>query len=98
MSDDRGNNLGWFLAGMGIGAVLGILYAPKSGRETREALMNSAEEGREYLVTRGREAREQITTLVDRGKDTIGRQKEQINSAIEAGRQAYREATTEKKS
>ena len=98
MSDDRGNNLGWFLAGMGIGAVLGILYAPKSGRETREALMNSAEEGREYLVTRGREAREQITSLVDRGKDTIGRQKEQINSAIEAGRQAYREATAEKKS
>lgn len=98
MSDDRGNNLGWFLAGMGIGAVLGILYAPKSGRETREALMNSAEEGREYLSTRGREAREQISSFVDRGKDTISRQKDQINSAIEAGRQAYREATTEKKS
>jgi gas vesicle protein len=99
MSDDRSsNNLGWLLAGMGIGAVIGILYAPKSGRETREALMNSAEEGREFLVTRGRDAREQISTMVDRGKDQISRQKEQINSAIEAGRQAYREATTEKKS
>ena len=98
MSEDRGNNLGWFLAGMGIGAVLGILYAPKSGRETRQALMDSADEGREYLMTRGREAREQISTIVDRGKDTISRQREQINSAIEAGRQAYREATTEKKS
>lgn len=98
MSEDRGNNLGWFLAGMGIGAVLGILYAPKSGRETRQALMDSAEEGREYLMTRGREAREQISSIVDRGKDTISRQREQINSAIEAGRQAYREATTEKKS
>ncbi len=98
MSEDRGNNLGWFLAGMGIGAVLGILYAPKSGRETRQALMDSAEEGRDYLMTRGREAREQISTIVDRGKDTISRQREQINSAIEAGRQAYREATTEKKS
>ena len=97
MSEDRGNNLGWFLAGMGIGAVLGILYAPKSGRETREALMNSAEEGRDYLVTRGREARDQVSTFVDRGKEQISRQKEQINSAIEAGRQAYREATTEKK-
>ena len=48
MSDDRGNSLGWLLAGMGIGAVLGILYAPKSGRETREALMSGAEEGREF--------------------------------------------------
>jgi gas vesicle protein len=83
---------------LGLGAVVGILYAPKSGRETRQALLDSAEEGREYLVTRGREAREQINTYVDRGKDTISRQREQINSAIEAGRQAYREATTEKKS
>jgi gas vesicle protein len=98
MAEDRGNNLGWFLAGMGIGAIVGILYAPKSGRETRQALMDGAEDGRDYLMTRGREARDQVSSLVDRGKDTIGRQREQINSAIEAGRQAYREATTEKKS
>ena len=98
MAEDRGNSLGWFLAGMGIGAVLGILYAPKSGRETRQALMDGAEEGREYLMTRGREAREQLSGIVDRGKETVNRQRDQINSAIEAGRQAYREATTEKKS
>lgn len=98
MADDRSNNLGWFLAGLGLGAVVGILYAPKSGRETRQALLDSAQEGREYLTTRGREAREQISTYVDRGKEQINRQRDQINSAIEAGRQAYREATTEKKS
>lgn len=98
MADERSNNLGWFLAGLGLGAVVGILYAPKSGRETRQALLDSAQEGREYLTTRGREAREQISTYVDRGKEQINRQREQISSAIEAGRQAYREATTEKKS
>lgn len=98
MADDRSNNLGWFLAGLGLGAVVGILYAPKSGRETRQALLDSAQEGREYIATRGREAREQISTYVDRGKEQINRQRDQINSAIEAGRQAYREATTEKKS
>jgi gas vesicle protein len=98
MSDDRNNNIGWFLAGLGLGAVVGILYAPKSGRETRESLLQSAEEGREYVVTRGREAREQVREIVDRGKETVGKQRENINSAIEAGRQAYREATTEKKS
>lgn len=98
MADESSNNLGWLLAGIGIGAVIGILYAPKSGRETRESLMAGAGEGREYLTTRGREAREQVATFVDRGKETLGRQKEQINSAIEAGRQAYREAVTDKKS
>jgi gas vesicle protein len=98
MSDDRNNNIGWFLAGLGLGAVVGILYAPKSGRETREALLQQAEDGREYVITRGREAREQVREMVDRGKETVSKQREQINSAIEAGRQAYREATSEKKS
>lgn len=98
MSEERNSNLGWFLAGLGLGAVVGILYAPKSGRETREAILNSAQEGKEYLVSRGREAREQVNTWVDRSKENIGRQKESITSAIEAGRQAYREATVEKKS
>jgi gas vesicle protein len=99
MSDDRNSNIGWFLAGLGLGAVVGILYAPKSGRETRESLLQSADEGREYVVSRGREARERVNEFVDRGKDVVGKQREQINSAIEAGRQAYREATAaEKKS
>jgi gas vesicle protein len=98
MSDDRNSNIGWFLAGLGLGAVVGILYAPKSGRETRESLLQSADEGREYVVSRGREARERVSEFVDRGKDVVGKQREQINSAIEAGRQAYREATAEKKS
>jgi|SRR5579864_194395 len=95
MSDrDSGNNFMWFLAGLGFGALLGVLYAPRSGRETREAIMNSAQEGAEYLKTRGREARETVSEWVDRGKDVVTRQKDQFTSAIEAGRQAYREASS----
>jgi len=93
MSNENGNSIGWFLAGLGLGALVGILYAPKSGRETREALRASAEEGRDFVVSRGREAKEQVNQWVGRGKEAVSRQKEQINSAIEAGRQAYREAT-----
>ena len=45
MSDDNGNNsILWFLAGLGLGAVAGVLYAPRSGDETREALRSKAEE------------------------------------------------------
>jgi gas vesicle protein len=98
MSDrDSGNNFMWFLAGLGFGALLGVLYAPRSGRETREAIMNSAQEGKEYLRTRGREARESVSEWVDRGKDVVNRQKDQFSQAIEAGRQAYREASSEGK-
>ena len=33
MSDRDGNTLVWFLAGLGLGALAGVLYAPRSGSE-----------------------------------------------------------------
>jgi gas vesicle protein len=94
MHDREGHGFMWFLAGLGIGALVGVLYAPKSGRETREELMRRADEGRDYMNTRGRQAREQVTQLTDRGREVLSRQREQFTAAVEAGKQAYREATT----
>jgi gas vesicle protein len=88
----------WFLAGLGIGAVVGILYAPQSGNETREILMSKAEEGREFMRKRAKEARDQAEQWAERGKEVYATQKEQIRSAVEAGRQAYREKTAAAKS
>jgi gas vesicle protein len=97
MSDrDNGNNFMWFLAGLGFGALVGVLYAPRAGKETREAILNSAQEGRDYIKHRGREARETVSQWVDRGKEVVGREKEQIGRAIDAGRQAYRESESKK--
>ena len=98
MSDrDSGSNFMWFLAGLGFGALMGVLYAPRSGRETREAIMSSAQEGRDYIKDRGREARDTMNEWVERSKDVVGRQKESISNAIDAGRQAFREASEGKK-
>lgn len=93
MSDRDSNGLVWFLAGLGIGALAGILYAPRSGDETREAIRSKAEEGREYMRQRARQAREQAGAWADKGRSAINQQKEQFRSAYEAGRQAYQEAT-----
>ena len=93
MSDDGGGGFGWFLAGLGLGALIGVLYAPKSGRETREDILRGAEEGREYVANRARQARVQADQWVDRGRDVIQKQKDQFSAAVEAGRQAYHEAT-----
>jgi gas vesicle protein len=98
MSDrDNSNSFLWFLAGLGFGALMGVLYAPRSGRETREAIKNSAQEGSDYLKNRGRDARETVSQWVDRGKEAVSQKKEQISSAIDATRQAYREAAGEGK-
>ncbi len=93
MADDSSNGILWFLAGLGVGAALGVLYAPKSGRETREALINAADEGKEVVRERARQYREQAQNLYEKGRETVAQQKDQFRSAFEAGRQAYREAT-----
>jgi len=93
MSDREGNGFMWFLAGLGLGALVGVLYAPRSGRETRDQLMRSAEEGRDWARERARDARDQANQWVERGKDVVRAQKDQIGSAIDAGRQAYRSAS-----
>jgi len=95
MSDRDGNSLVWFLAGLGLGAVVGVLYAPRSGSETREVLRARAEEGREYVRGRAREARDHASEWADRGRDALNQQKEQFKAAYEAGRQAYQERTSE---
>ena len=92
-SDGKGGLL-WFLTGLGIGAVVGILYAPHSGSETREILMSKAEESGEYVRKRAREARDQAEQWAQKGKEVYNSQKDQIRSAVEAGRQAYREKTS----
>src|SRR5579884_2215304 len=94
MSERNGHGFMWFLMGIGIGAVVGLLYAPQSGNETREILMAKAEEGSEYLKKRARDARAQAETLAARGREMYNAQKEQFRSAVDAGRQAYREKTT----
>ena len=94
MSDRDGSSIVWFIAGLGLGAVAGILYAPRSGNETRDAIRSKAEEGRQYMRDRAREAREQANQWVDKSKDALNQQKEQFRSAYEAGQQAYQETTT----
>jgi gas vesicle protein len=92
----------FFLAGAGIGAVLALLYAPKSGKETREMLARTATEGRDFLSTKagesrqffeekGRKVSDDFTTFIDRSKEAVQRQKEQLTAAFEAGKAAYRE-------
>jgi gas vesicle protein len=84
-------NLGFFLAGLGMGAILALLFAPRSGKETREYIAGKAEEGREYVKTKTEELRRQAEGAVEKGKDLVTKQKELLSAALEAGKQAYQE-------
>lgn len=83
---DSGLSAGWFLAGLGLGALLGVLYAPKSGRETRDDIARSARDAKERaseLVERGRE---HLDEYVDRGKEYIDRGKTQWSQYVDKSR------------
>src|ERR1700737_1092468 len=89
MADHVGSKVTYFLVGMGIGALVGILFAPKSGEDTREYLLNKADEGREYAQKKAQELRERADDLLERGKEIAKGQKASISAAVEAGREAY---------
>jgi gas vesicle protein len=87
-----------FLLGALSGAALAILFAPRSGRETREILgeklRETAERGRqigERAVEKGKEVAEDASSLVDRGRDVLEKRRDRLAAAVEAGRQAFRD-------
>ena len=61
-SEDNGSRVVWFLAGAAIGAAIALLFAPASGKETREFLSRKTGEGREALADAGRE-------ILDKGRE-----------------------------
>jgi|SRR6516225_9134460 gas vesicle protein len=87
-----------FMVGALSGAALAILFAPRSGRETREMLgeklRETTERGRragENALQRGREAAEDAARYLDRQREALEKRRDRLASAVEAGRQAYRD-------
>ena len=69
MADDNtGEKVIWFLAGVAVGAGIGLLFAPKAGRETRQYLGEKTAEGRELLAETGRDLYAKGRKLYERGR------------------------------
>ena len=77
-TDSGGTVLVAFLAGAVAGAAVALLYAPAAGEETRQFLTDKARASRERALQAARD-----------GRETLKRQKAQIATAIERGRDAY---------
>jgi gas vesicle protein len=85
-----------FLLGALSGAALAILFAPRSGRETREMLgeklRETADRGRrlgEQALEKGREAAQDASGYVERQRDALEKRRDRLAAPVEAGRQAY---------
>jgi gas vesicle protein len=89
---DENNRISYFCLGLGLGVAIGVLFAPKSGGETRQLLRSRATEGKDYVRRRGEEIRDAATDAVERGRSAIARQRDHWSAAVEAGKSAYRDA------
>jgi gas vesicle protein len=78
MTEKIHTTAGYFLAGLAIGSLMGIVFAPKSGEGTREFLSKKIKEGNKHARKKARELRERADDLVDRGKELVNQTKEQI--------------------
>jgi len=56
----------YWAVGLGMGALIGIFCAPKSGEETRKFLAQKAEEGPKYAHRKVRQQRERAKGFVER--------------------------------
>jgi gas vesicle protein len=74
--DQSTSRIAWFLTGAIIGATAAVLYAPKSGRETRQYLGDKAQQGREAVT-------ETSNNIVETGRDLFERGRRLVEDAAE---------------
>jgi gas vesicle protein len=91
---EESSKFSYFAFGLGLGLAVGVLFAPKSGEETREFIRGKADEGKEYLRRRGDDMRQQANEVIERGKGAVRAQRDHLSAAVEAGKQAYRDVTS----
>lgn len=74
-----------FAIGLGVGAVMGMMFAPQSGEETRALLREKAQDGMNEAVAQGKKVVRKAQAAADNAKEFVG-------DAVDAGQSAYREA------
>jgi gas vesicle protein len=75
-NDGSSGRIAWFVAGALIGAVVAILYAPKSGKDTRKYITGKAQQGKDAIA-------DSTTDVVDASKEMFERGRKLVEDAAE---------------
>lgn len=98
-NDSSVGGFGWFLAGLGIGALVGVLYAPKSGKETRDDLMAASLDARDRANQLYNQGVEQAGQYVQQGKESLNQAvaqgKDAMGQYVDKGKEYYDKGRTQ---
>ena len=83
MTEKIDSNAGYFLAGLAIGSLISMFFAPKPDEGTRTYLSKKFKEGSRQARKKARELRARAEDLVDSGKELVNETKEQIAAKLE---------------
>jgi len=89
--DNSVGGLGWFLAGLGVGALVGVLYAPKAGKETRDDIVASALDAKEKAAVLAQQGKERAADLAAQGKQQVGEYVDRGKEYYDRGRNQWAE-------
>jgi gas vesicle protein len=104
--EKHSSGVGDFILGALIGAGVALLFAPKSGRETRREIKRGARKAQQKVRTVAEEvtdqvvdtfegARARVEEQIESARSAIVAKKEQVGRAMEAGRDAAQQARTD---
>ena len=100
------SGLGGFLLGLAVGAGVALLFAPKTGEETRQQLKNTgrrlrtaasekAEDLQEALGSGYEHTRDRIEEGLETARETISEKRDSARDALRAGKGAVKSARSE---
>jgi gas vesicle protein len=69
--DDDSGKITWFIMGAALGAACALLYAPKSGRETRDLITKKTQEATDAVSGTSRDLYERGKDVLDKGKQVV---------------------------
>jgi gas vesicle protein len=78
-----------FAVGLGVGAAVALLFAPKAGEDLRSDITEGVNDGVNQIRSTGKELKRKVQRLADAAQDQVDR----VQDAIEAGETAYSQAS-----
>jgi len=79
----------WFVAGLGVGAVVGLMYAPTSGVRMRASAAAKAKEGQRVFSRWRDDADTKVNDAAERGRQSARRASARISAALDASRKTF---------